>query len=60
MTNNHQTIVGTVAGGATAIIKAWISLDGVIETIGYAIIGAVTGFLVTEALKYKKSKIKKK
>lgn len=59
MTNNHQTIIGTVAGAGTAMIKAAISLDGAIETAVYALIGAAVGFLATEGFKWVKNKITK-
>ncbi len=54
-----NSTVGTVSGSALATIKCIITIGMTIETIVYAAIGAVVGFLVTEGLKWLKKQIKK-
>jgi uncharacterized membrane protein YuzA (DUF378 family) len=56
----NSTAAGTVSGMALASVKAVITFGASLDTLVYAIIGAAGGWIVTEILKYIKSKITKK
>lgn len=56
----NSTAAGTVSGMMLASVKAVITFGASLETLVYAVIGAASGWIVTQILNYIKSKITKK
>jgi hypothetical protein len=56
MTLNDSQAIAPACGASLAALKAVIPFGASVETIVYAVIGTVAGFLVTEICKYIKRK----
>lgn len=56
----NNSVICTVAGGATGLVKAIISLGASLDTLWYACIGAIGAFIATKISEYIYNKLKKK